>query len=245
MDGPWVVQSVTRGRLAGLAARPVRISRLLLAVVAVCCAVLVRVGRGDDNPIYLVALLITVALVILGTQNVLRARLRLRPVVAGKRTHLRLMGPRDVAAFNATIDASVEAENRWDSTVRDEYLSAIRRSSLPSTYAICTRRTGEIVGVVDVAAVGELAAELGAWIGPRHRGLGYMSDALAAVVDFLDGSGCTSIRASTAQTNIPMQSALRRAGFVEQDPYTHQFANGETVPAIRFTYALDDGAQRD
>lgn len=222
--------------------RPVRVGRLALAAVAVCCAVLVRVGRGNDSPIYLVALVITVALVILGAQDVLRSLRSLRPVVVGERTHLRLMGPRDVAAFNATIDVRVEAENRWDPIVRAEYVDAIRRSSLPSTYAICSRRTGEIVGVVDVAAVGELDAELGAWIGPRHRGLGYMSDALTAVVALLNGR-CTSIRASTAVTNAPMQSALRRAGFVEQEPYTHQFASGETIPALRFTYALDDGAR--
>jgi hypothetical protein len=35
-----------------------------------------------------------------------------------------------------------------------------------------------------------------------------------------------------------MQSALRRAGFAEKRTYTHQFSNGETVPAIRFNYSL-------
>ena len=75
-------------------------------------------------------------------------------------------------------------------------------------------------------------------MGPQYRGRGYTSDALAALVRYFRSSQCTSIAASTSQTNVPMQSALRRAGFAEQLTYTHQFPNGETVPAIRFNYSL-------
>jgi RimJ/RimL family protein N-acetyltransferase len=163
---------------------------------------------------------------------------RLRPIVAGELTHLRLMDCRDVAAFSATIDADVVAENHWDSSDRDNYISAVSRSALPSTYAICERRTGKIVGAISVSAVGQRDAELGVWIGRPYRGRGYTCDGLTAMVRHLRSTQCTSIGASTAQTNVPMQSAFRRAGFAEQQTYVHQFRNGETTQAIRFIYSL-------
>ena len=113
-----------------------------------------------------------------------------------------------------------------------------RRSALRSTYAICERRTGKIVGAISVSAVGQLDAELGVWIGRPHRGRGYTSDALTALVRHLRSTQFTSIRASTAQANVPMQSAFRRAGFAEQQTYMHRFRNGEAVQAIRFNYSL-------
>lgn len=144
----------------------------------------------------------------------------------------------DVPAFSATIDADVVAENRWGPTDRDNYIAALSRSALPSTYAICERHTGEIVGAIVVSAVGELDAQLGVWMGRPYRGRGYLSDALTALVGHLRTTQCTSIGASTAQTNVPMQSALRRAGFAEQQTYTHQFRNGDTVKSVRFNYSL-------
>jgi RimJ/RimL family protein N-acetyltransferase len=214
------------------------VQRLSLVLVGMCCAYVVLGGRKDDDPIYLVALLISLAFAIVRTRGLLQSHRRLRPIVTGELTHLRLMGRRDVSAFSATIDADVVAENRWDSSVRDDYISAVRRSLLPSTYAICDRRTGGIVGAISVSAVGECDAQLGVWMGPQDRGRGYTSDALTALVRHFRNTQCTSIAASTAQSNVPMQSALRRAGFAEQLAYTHRFPNGETVPAIRFNYSL-------
>jgi RimJ/RimL family protein N-acetyltransferase len=225
-------------RLTRLLMRPVRIGRFSLALVGVSCAYIVLGGRKHHDPIYVVALAISLALVIVGTQDLLQSRRRLRPIVAGELTHLRLMGRRDVSAFSATIDADVVAENHWDPSVRDDYISAVRRSALPSTYAICERRTGGIVGAISVSAVDELDAQLGVWIGAQYRGRGYTSDALTALVRHFRNTQCTSIGASTAQSNVPMQSALRRAGFAQQLTYTHQFPNGETIPAIRFNYSL-------
>ena len=210
---------------------------LSLALIGACCAFVVLGGRGDDDLISLAELAILLALAVVGTRRLMQPR-RLRPIVAGELTHLRLMDCRDVSAFGATIDAEVVAENRWDSSDRDGYISAVRRSALPSTYAICERRRGEIVGAISVSAVGELDVELGVWIGRPYRGRGYTSDTLTALVRHLRSTRCTSIEASTAQTNVPMQSALRRAGFAEQQTYTHQFRNGETVQAIRFNYSL-------
>jgi RimJ/RimL family protein N-acetyltransferase len=211
---------------------------LSLAFVGACCAFIVLGGRGDDDLINLAALAILLTLAVVGTRRLMQPRRHPRPIVAGELTHLRLMDCRDVSAFSATIDADVVAENHWDSSDRDGYITAVSRSALPSTYAICERRTGEIVGAVSVSAVGELDAELGVWIGRPYRGRGYTSDALTALVRHLRRTQCTSIGASTAQTNVPMQSALRRAGFAEQQTYMHQFRNGETVQAIRFNYSL-------
>ena len=211
---------------------------LSLALMGAYCAFIVLSGRGDDDLINLAALAILLTLAVVGTRHLMQPRRRRRPIVAGELTHLRLMGRRDVSAFSATIDAVVVAENRWDSSDRDNYINAVRRSSLPSTYAICERRTGGIVGVIAVSAVAELDAQLGVWIGPQYRGRGYTSDALTALVRHLRSTQCTSIGASTARTNVPMQKALRRAGFAEQSTYTHRFSNGETAPAIRFNYSL-------
>jgi RimJ/RimL family protein N-acetyltransferase len=210
---------------------------LSLALVGACCALVVLGGRGDDDLINLAALAILLALAVVGTRRLMQPR-RLRPIVAGDLTHLRRMDRRDVSAVSATIDADVVAENRWDSSDRDGFITAVSRSALPSTYAICERRTGEIVGAISVSAVGELDAELGVWIGRPYRGRGYTSDALTALVRHLGRTQFTSIAASTARTNVPMQSALRRAGFAEQQTYMHQFRNGETVQAIRFNYSL-------
>lgn len=203
-------------------------------------SVLIALGeRGDDDLINLAAFAILLTIAVVGARNLMKPRRRPQPIVAGELTHLRLMDRWDVPAFSATIDADVEAENRWGPSDRDDYITALSRSALPSTYAICERHTGEIVGAIFLSAVGELDAQLGVWIGPPYRGRGYLSDALTALVHHLRSTQCTSIGASTATTNIPMQSALRRAGFAEQRTYTHQFRNGETAQAIRFNYSLN------
>ena len=116
---------------------------------------------------------------------------------------------------------------------------AVRRSSLPSTYAICERRTDGIVGVIGVSAVGQLDAQLGVRIGPQCRGRGYTSDALTALVRHLRNSPCTSIEASTAQTNVPMQAALRRAGFAEQRTYISRSSVGLNLPDEVAVHGVD------
>lgn len=186
----------------------------------------------------LVALVVLLTLAVLGARHLMRPRRRPPPIVEGALTYLRLMDRWDVPGFSATIDADVVAENRWGPSDRDGYITALESSALPSAYAICERHTGEIVGAIILSAAGELDAQLGVWVGPSYRGRGYLSDALKSLVHHLRSTQCVSIGASTAQTNVPMQSALRRAGFVEQQRYTHQFRNGETVRAIRFNCSL-------
>jgi RimJ/RimL family protein N-acetyltransferase len=148
------------------------------------------------------------------------------------------MSARDAPAFAATIDRDVVIENRWDPHVREEYIRAVSGSRLRSTWAICERSTGAIVGAISLNECGEHEVELGVWIGAPNRGRRYTSDAVSALVRLLADSTYSSISASTAETNVPMQSALRRAGFAEQARYTHQFTNGESIPAIRFSRTL-------
>jgi RimJ/RimL family protein N-acetyltransferase len=202
-------------------------------------ALVVLAGRGDDNLINLAVLVTFLTLAVVAARHLMHPRRRPRPIIAGELTHLRLMDRWDVPAFSATIDADVIAENRWDPTDRDGYITALSRSALPSSYAICERRTGEFVGAIILSAVGELDVQLGVWIGRPYRARGYLSDALTALVHHLHTTQCTSIGASTALTNVPMQKALRRAGFTEQERYTHKFRNGETVQAIRFNRSLN------
>ncbi|HEY7625429.1 MAG TPA: GNAT family N-acetyltransferase, partial [Ilumatobacteraceae bacterium] len=195
-------------------------------------------GR-EAGPILPVLLVIAFAVGISIVQDSVQSRRRRRPVVEGELTHLRLMGRRDAPAFAATIDADVVAENRWAPNVRGDFIRAVESGALATTYAICERRTGAIVGAISLTSADKGEADLGLWIGVDNRGRGYASDALTALVRLMRNAEYTSVTASTAETNSVMQSVLRHAGFVEKVRYEHQFPNGEVVPAIKFDHQLD------
>jgi len=218
--------------------RPIRLAHVSVIVAGACVAYVVVGGGRDGDPSRRLAVWVAVFIGVMGVLDILQSRHRRRPLAAGELIHLRLMDRRDAPAFAATMTPDVVAENRWEPHIRLDYIDAVKRAALGSAWAICARTTGDIVGVITAGESFAGEVELGIWVGPPHRGKGYASAAVAALVRLVGPSNYDAIAASTAVTNAPMQAALLRAGFEEEKRYDHEFPNGETTPAIRYVRSL-------
>ncbi|BDZ45833.1 GNAT family N-acetyltransferase [Naasia aerilata] len=78
------------------------------------------------------------------------------------------------------------------------------------TWALRLRDEGALLGVV---AFRSERSDLGYWLGAPFRGRGYMSEAVAAVVDFAFQSGVPLVRWECLVGNTASATLARKAGF--------------------------------
>jgi RimJ/RimL family protein N-acetyltransferase len=73
-----------------------------------------------------------------------------------------------------------------------------------------------LFGMIGLEGVADGAAELGFWLAPGARGHRYLSEAVAAVLDFgfsADGLGLQRVQWQAHPGNVPSAAIARRAGF--------------------------------
>lgn len=82
------------------------------------------------------------------------------------------------------------------------------------------RESGTLLGGITVADVQRgvaLCCSLGYWIGQEHARQGYMTEALALVLDYLfDELGLHRVNAACLPSNRASQALLRHSGFREE-----------------------------
>lgn len=196
-------------------------------------------GRRAGDLKYAVAQVCVGLTVVFALQAVATRRQRPQPVAIGTITQLRRMVPADLPAFRATLEPDVIAENRMSDSHIERMEQLIRSKAPHLLLAICPRRTGRIAGIISVGSAHEGAAlQIGVWVRTAERGKGYTTDALRAIIALLGKLDLGAVTATTGVYNAPMQAALVRAGFQEQEHLVHRFENGDEVDAIRYAYEL-------
>ncbi|WP_207454637.1 GNAT family N-acetyltransferase [Herbiconiux sp. SYSU D00978] len=81
-------------------------------------------------------------------------------------------------------------------------------------YTWALRRDGEFLGVIGVRREQEPgAANFGYWIGGPHRGLGYMREAVDAVIRWCFAHGLRTLKWECVEGNLASMSVARGAGF--------------------------------
>jgi len=102
-------------------------------------------------------------------------------------------------------------------------------------FSIVEKITGRVIGNIHFVNITEhYLAEVGYILHPDHWGRGYMTEALAAAVDFaFNDYGLAKIRATTDVNNIPSVGLLERCGFV-CEATLHEAAYGGRVADIGF-----------
>jgi RimJ/RimL family protein N-acetyltransferase len=74
----------------------------------------------------------------------------------------------------------------------------------------------ELVGMIGVEGVRDGAGEIGFWLAPEGRGLGIMTEAVSAVLDYAfdpDGADLQRVQWRAYRGNLPSARVARLAGF--------------------------------
>ncbi len=95
-----------------------------------------------------------------------------------------------------------------------EFVETIARSQNEHAFSILTD-DGGFIGTIGFHLDPEEPTEIGYWIGEPYWGLGYGSEAVAAVVDAADAAGCDRIAARAQSDNHSSCRVLEKSGFVE------------------------------
>lgn len=94
--------------------------------------------------------------------------------------------------------------------------------------------TGQVIGSIGISVSRE---EIGYWLGKDHRGHGYMTEAVRAVLDWWFARGARRVVWKCLQGNAPSVAVARTAGFKYQESAPqgqHQFDEGPS----RYWYAV-------
>ncbi len=95
-----------------------------------------------------------------------------------------------------------------------EFIDTIARGSDEHAFSILTG-DGGFIGTIGLHLDGEGPAELGYWIGEAYWGLGYASEAAAALLAAADAAGCDRIVAQAQSLNLASCRVLEKSGFAE------------------------------
>ena len=86
----------------------------------------------------------------------------------------------------------------------------------PMLWAMRAHDDDRLLGVIELIPAPLASAELGYWLGAAHRGRGFMTEAMRAVVEFglsIDGADLTRISWCAVVGNIASARAARSTGF--------------------------------
>lgn len=95
-----------------------------------------------------------------------------------------------------------------------EFVETIARSHHEHAFSILTD-DGGFIGTIGLHLTPGTPTELGYWIGEPYWGLGYASEAVAALVEAVDAAGCDLIAARVQSDNNSSCRVLEKSGFIE------------------------------
>lgn len=145
--------------------------------------------------------------------------------------------PSDAAAIGDTIDDIVISIMGWAAEAREQTVSYVASDRARSAMRVLWERTdNRLIGCVQVRPVDPdgIRRTLGRWMGPAHRGRGYMLEALGGLLPALHLHGTDVIEARTAQENVAMQRLLSAAGFMSVAEESHTLPNGAVIGSLLF-----------
>ena len=82
-------------------------------------------------------------------------------------------------------------------------------------YAIVRTADGEVIGEVNAAYISPDIADIGYVIGPRYRGQGYAKEAVALLIQRLDGDGIHRIFGACHPDNAASHAVMRACGMIK------------------------------
>lgn len=122
--------------------------------------------------------------------------------------------------------------------------SFIAYSRAPETTEIVwgMDKDNALIGVISITPENEGVGNIGYWLAPQLWGSGFVSEALAAVLEYARAEGFARLKASVHQRNEGSAKVLMKNGFSylgESD--THSIPRGGMVPAWEYELVLNDG----
>lgn len=165
--------------------------------------------------------------------------------LATARLTLRAMAPADAPALSAyRNDPDVARFQEWglpyppeDARRFIDGMDGLSWPVLDDWYQVAIDLGGRMIGDVGVhrSADGR-EATIGYTLAPEHRGLGYATEAVAAVIDHLFAEGTERINASIDPANTASARLLDRLGF-RLVRHATSAVRGETVPDDQYVLA--------
>lgn len=161
------------------------------------------------------------------------------PDIETSRLILRRPAPEDAVSLEATIDAAMLDGNGWTGRNGWVMIRAIGGGRpTPGLLVIELRSDATLIGGATVRPTGDEASSraIGWWIGPNHRGAGYASEAVAALVDAIHNAGYARVEIGTKESNLAVQRICDKIGATETDRRPRRLPNGSTVPGIWYVH---------
>ncbi len=109
-------------------------------------------------------------------------------------------------------------------------------------WAMVRKDSDELIGTISLWNFKnkEQNAEFGYLIFPKHRGMGFMSEALERISEMaFKELRLTEVFAYTAKTNAPSVAALIRSGFSHQYSYTEKRSDGSEERMVVYRKTVD------
>jgi RimJ/RimL family protein N-acetyltransferase len=141
------------------------------------------------------------------------------PVLETERLILRAPQLGDVMAVAALANDKRIAENTrriphpYRRTDAEDFIAAVNVPNGEIAFVIA-RRDGPIIGACGLAMQDDAAPDVGYWLGVKHWGKGYATEAVRAVIDFaFTDLGHEALSAGARVTNPASRRILEKCGF--------------------------------
>ena len=123
-----------------------------------------------------------------------------------------LAGDEDVARMTAAIP------HPYPPGAAADFVLQVRAANLAGTeltlVMTAKNRPGEPIGAITLTPAGEDSAVLGYWVGKRHWGQGFATEAVRALLDLVFRiTDLETVRASVMPANLPSRAVLQANGF--------------------------------
>jgi len=160
-------------------------------------------------------------------------------VIDTARLLLRPPARSDADAVVATIDVEVERLNGWSSDRKQRVGLAIAMGRAGACMVVCDRRSGEVLGVVQLERAtenGSVTHEVGCWVGAEGRARGVGTEAVGAVVDRAHAKGIATVTATMLATNEPARRLVERLGFTRVGMRPRVVASGAVIDELTYVH---------
>ncbi|PXX70988.1 RimJ/RimL family protein N-acetyltransferase [Nocardia tenerifensis] len=161
------------------------------------------------------------------------------PDVETPRLILRRPKPNDAISFAATIDEVMLANNGWTTQYARALIKAVGRGHPTLGLLVFESRSdATVIGGATVHPIPGTTSScsLGWWIGPHHRGAGYASEAVTALIDAIHDAGYLRVAIGTDESNRAVQRICDKIGATVVDRRPQPLPNGSTVPGIWYEH---------